>query len=345
MNRLPRQLAVLTAILAVLIVADHWLGERQAAARIQASQLSLLVEPDAEIVPERVRKIDVRAGSRQWIFEKRGNHWRFPAYHGAYVQENRVTFLLESLLTTYGTVVGDDEDDRDEYGLTPSSAVRVALSDGSVALADFWVGRGAPGPRAGESYVRREGDNAIIHLHANPRHALASGDPPMVDGLVLPAALAGKSVVQVNFATQELAPRQLRRVDKPPPTEGPYLPKPGEYSYDWIAGFGERVDTCLIANVFAYTSFVSSLRFQRLHDPRARDYGFTDGERIELVDEDGDAVILHRGRQEGNSVYLRNASAGLVCSVPATAADLLFPTREVLTDTLPEPSPYRLGQR
>ena len=342
---MTRLLPILGAVLAVLIGADLWIDQHQKEMRLEAGTLLPLFDPADEVVPERIRRIEVRApgGRHLWVYEKQGKIWRYPSYHGAYVQEDRVDFLLRSLLETYGTVVsGDDRD----YGLLPQQAVEVLLAEDSGVLADVLVGRGAPGRRTGEAYVRRNRDGSRIrHQHANPRHALAGGNPPMLDPFLFPKVLERNTIVQINFASEKPAPRQLRRVPRPPPAEGPYLPRPGEYAYDWVATFDGGSDTCLTANLFAYTAFLKELRFESLRDPCAGGYSFSDSERIELTDEDGTVDVLHVGRREGDLVFVRNEAAGLVCAVDAGRAELLFPGHSALTDTLPEPSPYRLARQ
>ena len=91
-----RLLTTLAFVLVMLVGFDDWLSKRQAAEQIRASRLQLLFVPSSEIVPERIRRIEVHAGAgrRIWVYEKIGKHWRYPSYHGAYIQQDRVDFYL-----------------------------------------------------------------------------------------------------------------------------------------------------------------------------------------------------------------------------------------------------------
>ena len=344
-----RLLTTLAFVLVMLVGFDDWLSKRQTAEQIRASRLQLLFDPSSEIVPERIRRIEVHsgAGRRIWVYEKIGKHWRYPSYHGAYIQQDRVDFLLNSLLASYGTVVSDDRTEDHKYGLTAQQAVQVILADDSGTLGKVSVGRGPSGPRAGEAFIRHNRKNALtFHLHANPRHALVGGNPPMLDPYLLPKALPRKSIVKVNFITTRPAPQQLRRVDKPFPRDGSPLLHPGEYTYDWIISYPEsQIDTCLSNNVFTFMGFLKNLRFKSLYNPSDSSYGFSDNDRIELVDEDGTMDILHFGRSEEGTVYIRNAAAGLVCSVDLNDAELLFPKPGALTDSLTDSSPYQVTKQ
>ena len=109
----------------------------------------------------------------------------------------------------------------------------------------------------------------------------------------------------------------------------------------WLATVDGREDTCLNAGVSAYSSFLSRLRYRRVHDPRKGGYGFVDGRQIELIADDGAVDVLDiGGAASKQTVYLRNRSARMVFSIDRSAADLLFPKEQYLFEPLPEPSPY-----
>ena len=351
MNRLLLGLGLLVAL---LVTADNRLRTIAESARVSTSVLRPLTDPRAEVVPERVRVVSIRPrkSSQAWTYELKGKAWRYPGYFGAHVLSDRIVVLLRSLLQSAGTVVSTDSGNYSHYGLTSDTALRIELRDGSGAqLLDVWLGRGAPGPRSPEAYVRRAGEDTVIHLHTNPLHALvgATGVAPLIDPHVLPRNLARKQFVRVNFITDEpgVAP-SLWRIEVPPDTAARALPRPGQVDYRWLAGSaGAQVDTCPAANVFAYTSFLRKLRYQRLHDPDG-DYGFAAaGRSVELIDEEGMVDVLEVGDldDERGGVLLRNRTANMVCSVAPEKATLLFPQlRPALLDSLPRPSPYDLAE-
>ena len=347
-----RQLAILAVLVAVLVFADGYLRGVARSNRLEASLLMPLVDPRAEVVPERIRTIVVQQGSRpqSWTYELRGRSWRYPAYFNAHVRGDRIDLLLRSLLQSAGTKVSDEAADHGHFGLTSESALRVGLSDGSgVRLLDVWVGRGAPGPRAGESYVRLAGDDAVVHLHANPSHALAGGwrAAPILDPYVLPRSLVRRAVTRLNFITAgHGVPESLWRVAVAPDTSRPYVPRPGGPEYRWLAGASEGgQDSCRTENVYAYTAFLRRLRYDELHDLKG-DYGFAADRRLELIDEEGVVNVLEVGRQNADGgLFLRNLSAGIVCTISPDKATLLFPLlQEALIDSLDRPSPYELAE-
>ena len=119
------------------------------------------------------------------------------------------------------------------------------------------------------------------------------------------------------------------------------LAQRSEPTFAWLATVHGREDTCLNAGVFAYSSFLSRLRYHRVHDPRKGGYGFVDGRQLELVADDGKVDVLDvGGAASKQTIYLRNRSAGMLFSIDRSGADLLFPKAEYLFEPLREPSPY-----
>ena len=339
MNRIIAGFALLIAVLAA---AEFWINRERHHQRTQRSLLRPLVPASAEVVPERVRAIQIhRGGNPQvWTYEKRGPHWRFPGSYGAYVKADRVDFLLRSMLQALGTFVSAGGD-LHRYGLTAERALEITLLDADgTSLLQLSVGDGVAGAGAGEAYVKKASADTVLHWHANPRHALDAGNPPMIDPLVLPQALARRSIAAIRFAGGG-ALSQLRRVQVPVSPEKSPAAMLASPSFAWLATVNGREDTCLSEGVSAYSSFLARLRYRRVHDPRQGGYGFTAGRGLELEDEEGVVDALDVGGAASNeTVYLRNRSAGMVYSVDGAEAALLFPRPEYLLQSLPDPSPY-----
>ena len=343
MNRI---IAGLVLLIALLAAAEFWILHRRESARVERSLLRPLLHARAEVVPERVRAIQIHRGgeSQVWTYEKQGRHWRFPGSFDAYVRADRVDFMLRSILQTLGTFVSDDEG-LHRYGLTADEALRIALFGAAdEPLLELWVGDGVAGAAAAEVYVKKTAVDTVLHWHANPRHALDAGNPPMIDPLVLPQALARQPIAVIRFeGGGDPAVRSLRRIEVPTSQEGTAaaLPPLAGSTFAWLATVDGREDTCLNQSVSAYSSFLTRLRYRRVHDPRQGGYGFADGRRLELEDEEGVVDVLEvGGAASKETVYLRNEAAGMVYSVDRARAELLFPKAEYLLGPLPEPSPY-----
>ena len=329
---------LIVLLLSLLVAADHLLQQHREIRRRSGGTL----RPFADLPVERVQSFQVRPGpsSRTWTYVQRDSTWRYPDYFEAFVQSARVDQLLGSLLQSLGTVVAAEPENRAHFGLLPEQAVAIDLQDASGALLlKVLVGRGAPGLDAGEAYVRKADSDTLFHLHANPRLVLGGGDPPMLDPHVLPRALKRRSIVRINFEHGSTL-QALRRVETFP--AGP--PLPGR-PYAWLAALSGREDTCLNASAFAYTSFLTRLRYEELHDPRHSEAFEEISGRLELVYEDGAVDVLEvGGRNRQGHAFLRHRTTGQVLTITAPKAELLFPTRFVLLDTLPQPSPYKQAE-
>lgn len=327
-----RLLCALGALLVLLVLGESFLRDHQRTVRRTAGTLRLLTpEPSSS-----VDQIEVHAAGRRWHYVRRGNTWYFPAYHRAFVLNRRVEHLLQSLLATPATFVSTEPGDLARYGLGPGS-VRIHLLDPQGRpLLEVRQGRGAPGVRAGESYVQRIGADSIFHLHAHPVHALDTAPPaPMLDRRVLPQALQRKGLRQITFAGDPSYPVQsLSRQLKPMTAPGPMMP-----TYEWIASSATGAETCPSANAEAYADFLKRLTWSALHDPSRTD-AFAEARYLYLEDEEGTIDTLAIGTTDDRGHYLRLHTTGHIFTITPARAALLFPTRSALLDTLPQPAPY-----
>ena len=338
---MKRLLAILFVLTSVLILADHSLRAARHSQRLQASAMQLL----APVAIEQVGAFQIAAGGRSWTYVLRDSTWRYPAYFDAFVQSNRVDQYLKSLLQATATVVGSKPSDWKHFGLAPGQAIKTDLVDpAGVALLSAWIGRGAPGTGASESYIRLAAADTVYHLHANPLLALDNANPPMLDRRVLPQALVRRSIAKITFEHQ--GPLQtLYRVETAAalPT-APGAPPDGP-TYAWLATFAAAQDTVLNTNAFAYTYFLTRLTYEALHDPRTPDAFAAPVGKLHLEDDAGTVDVLEVGNQNAaGHTYLRHATTGHLYSLKAEKSALLFPSRAALTDTLPDPSPYQRAQ-
>ena len=333
MNRL---LAALAALLVLLVLGEGALRRSQFKAREEAGQLRLL----APVPAGDVAQIDIRAGRRQWRYVREDSTWRFPAYHHAFALDRRIEQLLKSLSEVPATFVSAELGDLPRYGLEPGS-LRFGLFDAAGRpLLEVLQGRGAPGPRAGESYVQRVGADTVFHLHAHPLHALDNNDPPLLDRRVLPRALPRQAVQKITFAGDATYPLQslhrvLRELD---PSAG----LPQGPSYDWIASYPAGEEVCLAQSAYAYVDFLQRLTWSALHPADAK--AFATARSVYIEDEDGRIDTLEVGAADPQGQYLRLRTTGHVATIAPAKAALLFPTTAALTDTLPHPGPYRQAE-
>ena len=334
-----RLLTFVLGLAAVLLIGlEYGLDARWEAQRQRQS----LLRPLPNLPLQQVAAFQVRTAGQTWTYVRRRGHWRFPAYHEAFVLDAQVDQLLGGL-QRLGTVVSTEPGDMQRFGLHPARAVVLLLRDSrGHPLDEIWLGRRAPGAAADEAYVKRAGADTIYHLHANPRRALGRGVPPMLDPHVLPRALERKSIVRMEWEAPAFELSQLRRLELRPalvpgrPPQGP--------SIVWLSTFAGREDTCLSANAFAFTGFLTRLRYAALHDAAGDGYGFNEaGPRLLLQDEDGREDVLEVGVRDGQgNRFLRLRTTGQVFSLAADKADLLFPGRAALIDSLPQPDPYQV---
>ena len=331
-----RLLCALGALLVLLVLGESALREHQRDVRRAEGALRLLAPEPASSVDQ----IEVLAAGRRWHYVRHGATWYFPAYHRAFVLNRRVEHLLQSLLATPATFVSAEPGDLARYGLGPGS-VRIHLLDQQGRpLLEVRQGRGAPGARAGESYVQRVGVDSIFHLHAHPVHALDTAPPaPMLDRRVLPQALQRKGLRRIAFAGDPSYPvqslsRQLKAMTEP----GPMMP-----TYEWVAESATGAEVCLSASVEAYADFLKRLTWSALHDPSHTD-AFARPSYLYLEDEEGTIDTLAIGAADDRGRYLHLHTTGHIFTITPEKAALLFPTRSTLLDTLPQPSPYRQAE-
>lgn len=335
---MTRLLAVLAGLFVVLFLTEDYLREREQTQR----QLYGALRPLAQIHLEDVVQIGVRAADgRTWRYTRVDSSWRYPDYHDAFVQPQRIEHLLKSLLQTPASVVSVEAGDLVHYGLTPASPVLQLMGRDGTPLLTARLGRGAPDMRAGEAYIQRANFDTIYHLHANPAHAFDSADPPMIDRRVRPRALEQKAIVEVRFAGAQDYPVHgiVRRLEAAGAASLPGAPPSGP-TYVWQGLFADGERECVVGSAFAYIGFLDRLSWDALHSTAETEAAFSTAYRLYLGDEDGRTDTLEVGAVTAGSQLLRYRTTGQVFSVSRDKAALLFPAPEALLDTLPQPNPY-----
>ena len=331
---MSRLLVALAALLTLLVLGEGALRHNQRQARATEGRLRLL----APVPDDQIAQIEIRAGTRHWRYVLRDSTWHFPAYHQAFALDRRIEHLLKSLTQSPATFVSAELGDLPHYGLGPGSVRLTLLDAGGRPLLEVLQGRGAPDPRASESYVQRVGADTIFHLHAHPLHALDANDPPLLDHRVLPQALPRKALQKITFTGDPAYPlKSLRRELKAIETPTAGMPPQGP-TYDWIATYPNGEKICLAPSAYAYADFLKRLTWTALHQPDTDAFAKT--RFLYLEDEDGLIDTLALGATNQNGHYLRFHTTGHVLTITPEKAKLLFPTFSTLTDPLPPPTPY-----
>ena len=333
-------------ILVIFAVTDNLLRRQENRERIVRSSVRPLFSPTLEIVPERIRRLELQVGGgNRWTYVREGLSWRYPAYFNAFARGDRIERLLSGLLSGVGTVVAVGDDHEARVPARRSLSIHLFDSDGHLLL-NCLVGRGVLGISASESYLRRADDDTLFHWHTNPWHVLDRGNPPMVDNRVVPHSLGHRipTTITIDAATglsiglrQEQAPLQLG--------DGSPIPMMPGNSNLWLARFDDGPeDTCRVESAAAYAAFVSSLTFLKLRDPSLLEADGTEEiATISLTGDEGAGDMLTLLRA-GDETLIYNRMTRLLASIDTAAAHLLIPTRMALMDNLPHPSPYRRAQ-
>ncbi len=327
------------------LLSDHQGAQRSLASRLRPFPGSL------ELTVEQVKslRISLNQSSTAWNYRFATDAWHYPAYHDAFAQGDKINPLLDSILKSLGTVksVAPEEASRFGFGSKTSLAIELGDSTGKLRLR-LEVGHALPGRNTGESYMRSAASDTIYHMHGDPYRSLqwnpAAVRPPMIDPFVLPRDLKRRAIVVVKFRASDHPLRTLRRILVEPEESEGRSPLDGTTT-EWRGEFESREQKVYNPSGFAYTNYLTRLKFEELHDPQSPvAYGFSGAKWIILEDEDSVSDTLDiGGKSEQGNIYLRHRTTGQVLSVKAHKADLLFPTQALL-DTLLEETPYQIAE-
>lgn len=333
---MSRLLFVLLLLAGLLTVAERQLRWHDLAVRQRLGTLRPLVA----LVADQVSQLELSGEGQQGLYVRSEGIWRYPAHLNAVAEAER----LEAVVAALGsgcTPVSTEPGDLARYGLDPRQALQVTARDArGRVLASVLVGRGAPGPRSGEAYVRLAGQDTVYQLHANPRLAVAPLSRPLVDPRVLPVPASAAMLTEVSVTGHASYPiTRVRRVANLP-TALPPGAAMDERPASWLARLPDGEHPC--PGGPAWAAFLARLRYVALL-PAAT---FTpDGRALHLTWADSRADTLETGglRPDGSTV-VRLRSAGQVCTLAPVKAALLFPPPRVLLDSLAAPSPFDLAE-
>ena len=333
-----RLLTILAALLAILVLAERSVTERERA----HEQLYGTLRPLVPIEKGDVTQIVAVAGNgRTWRYVYVDSSWRYPAYFNAYIQPQRIDHLLNSVLQSSASIVSTESGDLQRYGLFANSPTLTLLNTAGVPLMSLRLGRGAPDMRASESYVQIVGADTIYHLHANAAHAFDSGDPPMLDMRLRPRALPSKSIAHISFSgSPVLSALHREQIESSDTPAMPGAPPTGP-TYVWKGAFAEGgLRECVANSAYAYVGFLERLSWSELRNPANHLADFTSARALYLADEEGAVDTLEVGLPSEAGTLLHYRTTGQVAVIPNEKAALLFPAASALLDSLPKPTPY-----
>ncbi len=331
---MKRHLIVLAAVLGLLLVVDFALDRSAASQRNLAGS----VHPVVGIDPQRAQTLRVARSGQRWAYVLRDSVWRYPAYFDAYAQRQRVDQLLRCVMTSSGSIVADNGHTAHGFGFGAQDAIEVAVLDerGRTIVAAE-VGRGIPGALGSESYFRRAGEDTVFHLHANPRLALDEAAVPMIDRHLLPQALPRSAIVRITFPGRATELGSLWREEVPTDPAGSRSFRGP--SYRWRTRWAGQDTTCVDNSVYAYLSYLSRLRYDRLLAAGEIDVG-VEGARTVLLEDDKGVVDTLEVVAADEAAIVSHRRARQISTLTVEQAELMFPAISALLDTLGQPSIY-----
>lgn len=333
---MTRLLTTLAGLFAVLVLLEHYAVEREAAREALYGTL----RPLASVAEGDVAQIVAQAGNgRTWRYVRVDSSWRYPDYHYAFVQPQRIEHLLNSLLQAASSIASVEGGDLPHYGFMANSPLLTLLDAQGTPLLTARLGRGAPDVRASESYVQLAGADTIYHLHANPAHAFDGGDPPMLDRRIRPRALQSRAVDRISFSQPSPIRSLYREEREAAMPEMPGAPPSGP-TYAWIGEFADGARECVAPSAYAYIGFLDRLTWSELRDPAAQAQAFNEARALYIAAEEGSVDTLEISSLVDGVYLLRYRTTGQVFAIPGDKADLLFPTPSALLDSLSKPNAY-----
>ena len=348
---LHRALAALIVILAVCLgglwSADLLLEKRREESRAADSAFHKVGGPVGP-APAAVFRIDlaIPGAPETWTYVKETDGWRMPQYRQGFAQGRALEGLLAAFLEGRGTVVGRMPADAEHFGMIRGKALEADLRAASGNLLLHGVaGRVAPGQRSGECFVTAEGNDAILHLDANPWTPVAwtprDRFPPLLDRHVVPEALGRGFPSRIELAGRSApAVRALIRKDLPPDPRG-MGPDRGP-RFEWYGVFEGAEQRVNDAAASGYAGSFGRLELEELLGPSAEGTGpFADPELTATIDYDGkarDTLILGSAGAGGTRALLHATTKQAFLIAPAAAASMAPDAKALL-----EPNPPRPG--
>ena len=333
-------LLTLAAGLALLVLTDSWLRQRQAETlRLEATLMPLVA--DTQIVPERVGRLDLRFGDESsYVYVRQGALWRFPAYHNAVAHTDRIERLLQMSLSSQGTLYTTDPDQHTQAGMTRPTLQMDLLDRSGKRLTQLQFAGPVPGPGGTESYARVADADTVLHLHADPISVVGRGRPPMLDPHLLPRSLALDALVSIEAVGSDSW--RLQRVTAPMPEGVGPMPPTADQRYRWLLHRGARIDSCRNTSVAAYLGFLRRVRVDGLTGPQPPVAEGAASTHLRLTDEKGvvDELVITGAHPTPVSTIVQNMRAALAALVATRRAAWLVPPATTFLDSLTTPTPF-----
>ena len=333
MNRL---LIFLFVIFTTLVIIEQRIAEYITKEDLlQSSVRTLRSIPENEVT-----EIIARASNgRSWRYVKIDSVWRYPNYHNAYVDPKRIKHVVNSLTKATASIVSKEPGDLHQHQLLPNSPTITLLGKRQKLLLKVRLGRGAPEVIDSESFVQLSGADTIYHLHANAAHAFDAGDPPMLDRHVWPRALKPQPFERVEFDTSHEVHALYRQLDDSYLSEMkkglPQLP-----NYIWRIDLENDSLDCVPGSAYAYLTFLNRIKWDQLHHVKINASKFHNARSIKLHSATGSVDTLDIASNEAEQQLLRLRSTGQVFTITNQKAQLLYPSKKTLTDSLSKPNLY-----
>ncbi len=331
-----RALLAMSLTLVGLASLDHWIRGEQADARNLHGTLRPLVPASAQLVPERVHRLELHLDGGRFAYVREGDHWRFPAYHNAFAHSDRIEHLLNQSLQTLGTL-SRIAPQNEPIGRSDQLAMQIDLYDrGDEVLTKLQFSGPVVASGGAHSLARVVGSDSVLTFHTDPFRTVGRGQPPLLDPHLLPRALPVGPLVDIELISPDRT-WHLRRV-MAPVTGGVPFPVDESQRYRWLLEQDGRVDTCHTPSVAAYVNYLRRLRIDGLTSDRP----VQSNTRLRLTDEEGilDELTLAEESSEDGSMAIHNHRARIVGVVAAARATWLTPSASTLIDSLPQPSPF-----
>lgn len=358
LRRLLSLNAILLASLGALWALDSTLAGRREARRIHESAFRPVVG-DGSIGSADIALFELRLPrtGESWAYARREEGWRLPRDRDVFARGPELEGFLRALLESRGTVVGDVSSEAPHFGLGRDEAPEVRLRGPSgLELARVRIGRSPPGERAGECFLSADGDDAILHMNANPwpliERPAGARLPPLADGRIIPGALVRGSLERIRFSGPETPAADGGSVleSLQVKTLPPVFPRDRGPRYEWYGVFaGEAERRVADGEAWRYANAISSLAFDEILGSPAPsapaalppETGLAEptlSVRVEYGE--GSAHTLELGAlDERGFHYLRNATTGQVFAISLAKAKSLVSDVAALLEPEPEPGP------
>lgn len=338
MNRL----ILVAALLLTLLVATQYVTQTRRESNHRLLGTLRQLPNSANQTGTSIRDLRISLGDTTWVYTLTDT-WHYPAYENAYVLGDQIKRFIEGVTQSYGTVIATNRQYQTQYGLGTPNMLTVTLTDSTNATRTIQIGRSLPEATT-EAFMAVAENDTVFQMNADPRPILSYlRDPnraPLVDHKIIPSALSRRSIIKISFKNPTYPIRVLDRIEIKDKAENA-RPQDGP-TYEWHGQFNTGNRKVNINTVYAYTSYLSRLKFTDIHPAQSSTYRFGT-HFIALTDESGISDTLDVGNTTPNGTYVRLRTTGQVFTLSTSKTELFFPP-VALFDALPDPSPFNKAE-